>query len=77
MFFSNDDGLVFQRMTSSKASPSMLMCAAGLPEQAVQEWSRAVPTITGDYELRPTRIASFREFNSGGRLTFDQWPKHQ
>ena len=38
-------------MTSSTAPPSSLLSAAGLPEQAVDEWSRALPTETGDYEF--------------------------
>ena len=37
----------------------MLLRAAGLPEQAVQEWSRAVPTRTGDYESDARRYSSF------------------
>ena len=46
-------------MTSSTASPSMLLCAAGLPEQAVDQWSRAVPTETGDYQSDTQRYGSF------------------
>ncbi len=37
----------------------MMLCAAGLPEQAVDEWSRAVPTETGDYESDTQRYGSF------------------
>ena len=46
-------------MTSSTAPPSMLLCAAGLPEQAAEEWSRAIPTETGDYEFDTQRYGSF------------------
>ena len=46
-------------MTSSTASPSMLLCAAGLPEQAVEQWSHAVPTEIGDYQSDTQRYGSF------------------
>ena len=46
-------------MTSATASASMLMRAAGLPEQAVAEWSRAFPAGTGPYESDVQRFASF------------------
>ena len=46
-------------MTSATASASMLMRAAGLPEQAVAEWSRAYPAETGPYEFDVQRFASF------------------
>ena len=46
-------------MTSATASASMLMRAAGLPEQAVVEWSRAFPAETGPYESDVQRFASF------------------
>ncbi len=46
-------------MTSATASASMLMRAAGLPEQAVAEWSRAFPAGTGPYESDVPRFASF------------------
>ena len=48
-----------QRMTSSAAPPSTLLGAAGLPEQAIQEWSRAVPTTTSDYEADVQGYGSF------------------
>jgi (3,5-dihydroxyphenyl)acetyl-CoA 1,2-dioxygenase len=37
----------------------MLLRAAGLPEQAIDEWSRAVPTETGEYESDTQRYGSF------------------
>jgi thioesterase DpgC len=46
-------------VTFSAAPPSNLPPAAGLPEQAVQEWSRAVPTATGDYEADAQGYGSF------------------
>ena len=46
-------------MTSSTASPSTLLRAAGLPEQAIEEWSRALPRETGDYESDTQRYGSF------------------
>ena len=46
-------------MTSSTASPSMLLCAAGLPEQAAEEWSRAVPTKPATIESDTQRYGSF------------------
>ena len=46
-------------MSSSPASRSELMCAASLPEQAVQEWSRAIPAKTRDYESDVPRFSSF------------------
>jgi len=41
------------------APPAALLGAAGLPEQAVQEWSRAVPTTTSEYEADVQGYGSF------------------
>jgi thioesterase DpgC len=46
-------------MTSSAASPLMLLRAAGLPEQAIDEWSRAVPAEASDYDPDVRRYGSF------------------
>ena len=62
-------------MTSSIASPSTLLCAAGLPEQAVHEWSRAVPTETGDYKSDTQRYGSFWRQSARLLQTLPQKPR--
>jgi len=46
-------------MTSTSAEAATVMRAAGLPEQAAQEWSRGLPAATGDYE---TDVPGFGAF---------------
>jgi thioesterase DpgC len=45
--------------STESAPPSNLLCAAGLPEQAAQEWSRAIPTPSGEYEVDVQPYSSF------------------
>jgi (3,5-dihydroxyphenyl)acetyl-CoA 1,2-dioxygenase len=62
-------------MTSATAPTSTAMRAAGLPEQAVAEWSQALPARTGDYESDAPRHGAFWSGSAALLRTLPEKPR--
>ncbi len=62
-------------MTSTTPPAATAMRAAGLPEQAAREWSRAFPATTEDYEFDVPNFGAFWSRSAGLLRTLPEKPR--